>query len=200
MNCLCNRDNLPLSFSLSLCLWAGCSYGDRQSLLQAHLIFCLGRLFTVEIHRMLAPSHLLWRQQILAAEQLQVPAGIRLDTAVVVGQEFTYKQISQFEPCVTILTNCECTEMCLLNSEDAPEAQIYRVQSPGGSQFLHPSPHCPCQPLLNPHSPTQLVQWPTGKVDVCSTQFCGLPPGELEESQFPSDLRCCCSQIFPSYW
>lgn len=83
---------------------------------------------------MLAHSHLLWRQQVLAAEQLQVPAGIRLDTAVV-GQEFTYKQISLFEPCVTILTNCECTEMYLLNSEDAPEAQTCTVQSPGGSQL-----------------------------------------------------------------
>lgn len=135
MNCLCSRDNLSLSFSLSVCLWADCSYGDHQSLLQAHLIFCLGWLLTVEIHRMLARSHLLWRQQILAAEQLPVPAGIRLDTAVVVGQEFTYKQISLFEPCVTILTNCECTEMCLLNSEDAAEAQICTVQSPGGSQL-----------------------------------------------------------------
>lgn len=135
MNCLCNRDNIPPSFSLSLCLWADCSYGDRQALLQAHLIFCLGWLLTVEIHRMLAHSHLLWRQKILAVEQLQVPAGIRLDTAVVVGQEFTYKQISLFEPCVTILTSYECTEMFLLNSEDAPEAQICTAQSPGGSQL-----------------------------------------------------------------
>lgn len=87
---------------------------------------------------MLARSHLLWRQQILAAEQLPVPAGIRLDTAVVVGQEFTYKQISLFEPCVTIPTNCEYTEMCLLSSEDAPEAQICTVQSPGGRQVAAP--------------------------------------------------------------
>lgn len=160
MNCLCNRDNLPLSFSLSVCLWADCSYGDRQSLLQAHLIFCLGRLLTVEIHRMLARSHLLWRQQILAAEQFQVPAGIRLDTAVVVGQEFTYKQISLFEPCVTILTNCECTEMCLLDSEDAPEAQICTAQSPGGSQLTAPLPSLPLpsstQSPFSPHF--QLVQ------------------------------------------
>lgn len=82
---------------------------------------------------MLARSHLLWRQKILAVEQLRVPAGIRLDTAVVVGQEFTYKQISLFEPCVTILTNCECTEMSLLDSEDAPQAQSCTGQSPGGS-------------------------------------------------------------------
>lgn len=82
---------------------------------------------------MLAHSHLLWRQQILAAEQLQVPVGTSLDTAVVVGEEFTYKQISLFEPCFTTLTNCECTEMFLLNSEDAPEAKICVTQSPGGS-------------------------------------------------------------------
>lgn len=70
----------------------------------------------------------------MAVEQLQVPVGISLDTAVVAGEEFTYKQISLFEPCVTILTTCERTEMFLLNSEDAPEAEICMTQSPGGSQ------------------------------------------------------------------
>jgi len=60
----------------------------------------------------------------LAVEQLEVPVGISLDTAVVVGEEFTYKQISLFEPCIAIVTTCECTETFLLNSEDAPEAKI----------------------------------------------------------------------------
>lgn len=64
-----------------------------------------------------------------------MPVGISLDTAVVVGKEFTYKQISLVEPCDTILTNCECTEVFLLNSGDAPEAKSCMTQSPGGIQL-----------------------------------------------------------------
>lgn len=82
--------SLPLSHS-SVSL--SCLFLWRSPVSSTSSSYILRCLLTVEIHRMLARSHLLWRQQILAVEELQVPVGISLDTAVVVG-EFTYKQIS----------------------------------------------------------------------------------------------------------
>lgn len=58
----------------------------------------------------------------MAVEQLQVPLGISFDTAVVEGEECTYKAVRLFKPHGTILTACKCTEMFFPNSEDVPEA------------------------------------------------------------------------------
>lgn len=146
----------------------------------------------------------------MAVEQLQVPAGISLDTAVVAGEGFTYKQISVFEPCVTIPTNCECTEMFLLNSEDAPEAKICMTESRRGSQLTesllltaletlysvpipsrNPLPPCRCSATYSKskyllHAVLWTTYWRRG---CCKNQ------------RFASDLRCyVCSYIFISYW
>lgn len=136
----------------------------------------------MEIHRTLAHSHLLWRQQILAVEQLQVPVGISLVTAVVVGEEFTYKQISLFEPRVTILTNRECTEMFLLNSEDAPVAKICMTQSPGGSQLTESLLITALEMLYSIPIPSHNPLPPcrsSVQVGICSMLFCGLPTRDL---------------------
>lgn len=99
------------------------------------------------------------------------------------------KQISLFEPCVTILTSCECTEIILLISEDAPGAKICTTGSPGGSQFteallltaletLHAIPI----PSHNPFPPC------TCSATCSESRFSGLPTGDLGAARINSLL------------
>lgn len=186
--------NLPLF--LVACLWIDCSYGDGQSLLQAHLLLSLSWLLTVEIHRTLAHSPLLWRQQILAVEQLWVPVGISLDTAVVVAEEFimlTNKSpylnpVLPFWRVVSVLKCIFWTRRMLL------ELRSVRLAAQEAASSLNPCSSlllkCSAQFPL-PHTTLfhlVLVLQPVVKVGICSTQFSGLPTGDLGAARINSLL------------
>lgn len=143
MNCLSNIQSLPLSVSESTVPMEIAGFFCK------FISYCGRWLLTAETCRTLTLPHLLRRQQILAVEQLQVPLGISFDTAVVEGEECTYKAVGLFKPHVTILTACKCTEMFFPNSEDAQEAKISTSRRPRGSQLTEALLPTACEMLCS---------------------------------------------------
>lgn len=177
MNCLSNIHSLPLSVSESTVpMEIACFFCK-------FMLYCGRWLLTAETCRTLTLPHFLRRQQILAVEQLQVPLGISFDTAVVEGEECTYKAVGLFKPHVTILTACKCTEMFFRNSEDAQEAKISTTRRPRGSQLTEALLPTACGMFCSVPIPSSKphigVLGPTVKAGICSTPCWELPTWDL---------------------